>query len=61
MEDLKTNARNLSQAEQYQIRKNIVRLLKKGNKPDEIAAMLDVSRSLVYATNTMCATSPKGK
>ena len=50
MEDLKTNARNLSQAEQYQIRKNIVRLLKKGNKPDEIAAMLDVSRSLVYAT-----------
>lgn len=50
MDDLKTNARNLSQAEQFQIRKNIVRLLKKGTKPDEIAAMLDVSRSLVYAT-----------
>jgi len=50
MDELKTNARNLSQAEQYQIRKNIVRMLKKGNKPDEIASMLDVSRSLVYLT-----------
>lgn len=50
MDELKTNAKKLSQPEQYQIRKNIVRLLKKGNKPDEIAAMLDVSRSLVYAT-----------
>jgi transposase len=50
MEELKTNAKKLSQNEQYQIRKNIVRLLKKGNRPDDVAAMLDVSRSLVYGT-----------
>jgi transposase len=48
MNDLKTNAKNLSQKEQYQIRKNIARLLKKGNKPNDVAEMLDVSRSLVY-------------
>lgn len=50
MNELRTNAIHLSQAEQYQIRKNIVRLLKKGQRPEEVAAMLDVSRSLVYAT-----------
>ena len=50
MDELKTNAKNLSQAEQYQIRKNIIRLLEKGTKPDDVAATLDVSRSLVYAT-----------
>lgn len=50
MNELRTNAKKLSQGEQYQIRKNIVRLLKKGIKPDEIAETLDVSRSLVYAT-----------
>lgn len=50
MDELKTNAKNLSQVEQYQIRKNIVRMLKKGIAPNEIAETLDVSRSLVYAT-----------
>jgi len=50
MEELKTNAKKLSQNEQYQIRKNIVRLLKKGHRPDEVTIMLDVSRSLVYGT-----------
>jgi transposase len=50
MDELKTNAKKLSQTEQYQIRKNIIRMLKRGDKPDAVAAMLDVSRSLVYAT-----------
>lgn len=48
MDELRTNARHLHQDQQYAIRKNIVRLLKKGHKPDEAAAMLDVSRGLVY-------------
>lgn len=50
MNKLKTNAKNLSQSEQYQIRKSIIRLSKKGYKPSEIVELLDVSRSLVYAT-----------
>ena len=50
MDELKTNAKNLSQAEQYQIRKNIVRMLKSGKKPEEVAVAFDISRSLVYAT-----------
>jgi transposase len=50
MNELKTNAKRLSPEVQYQIRKNIVRLLRKGEKPDTVAAVLDVSRSLVYAT-----------
>ena len=50
MNELKTNAKNLSQVEQFQIRKNIIRMLKKGTAPNEIAQTLDVSRSLVYAT-----------
>ena len=50
MDELRTNAKHLSQTEQYQIRKNIIRLLKKGQGAEEVAAMLDVSRSLVYAT-----------
>ena len=50
MNELRTNAKHLSQTEQYQIRKNIIRLLKKGQGAEEVAAMLDVSRSLVYAT-----------
>jgi DNA-binding CsgD family transcriptional regulator len=50
MDELRTNAKNLSQAEQYQIRKNIVRMLSSGKKPDEVAVALDISRSLVYAT-----------
>ena len=50
MEELRTNAKKLSQTEQYLLRKNIIRLLKKGQAPDEIAQTLDVSRSHVYAT-----------
>lgn len=47
---LKTNAKRLGQAEQYQLRKSIIRMLKKGIAPDEVASVLDVSRSHVYAT-----------
>jgi transposase len=50
MDELRTQAKKLSPEEQYQLRKNIVRLLKQGNKPDKVAEMLDVSRSHVYAT-----------
>lgn len=50
MEELRTNAKHLSPEEQYQIRKNIVRLLKIGHTPSEVVKILDVSRSLVYAT-----------
>ena len=41
--ELKTNAVKLSPEEQYQIRKSIVRLSKKGKTDDEIAEILDVS------------------
>ena len=41
--ELKTNAVKLSPEEQYQIRKSIVRLSKKGKTNDEIAEILDVS------------------
>jgi transposase len=50
MEELRTNAKRLSPNEQYQLRKSIIRLLKKGIAPDQIKETLDVSRSLVYAT-----------
>ena len=40
----------LSPEDQYQLRKSIIRLLKKGLAPGEIAETLDVSRSHVYAT-----------
>lgn len=50
MDELKTNAKSLSQSEQYQIRKNIIRMLRSGMKPDEVSIALDISRSLVYAT-----------
>jgi len=48
--ELRTNAKMISQAEQYQLRKSIIRLLKKGQTPEEVAKTLDVSRSHVYAT-----------
>lgn len=48
MDELRTNAKHLHQDQQYEIRKNIVRLLKKGHKPNEVAEMLDVSRGYVY-------------
>lgn len=41
--ELKTNAVKLSPKEQYQIRKNIVRLLKQAKSNSEIAEILDVS------------------
>ena len=50
MDILKTNARNLTQEGQYSLRKSIIRLLKKGHAPSEVAEILDVSRSHVYAT-----------
>lgn len=45
--ELKTNAKHLSQDEQYQIRKSIVRLLKAGKTGKEIAELLDVSEGHV--------------
>lgn len=42
--ELKTNAVKLSPEEQYQIRKSIVRLSKKGKTNGEIAEILDVSK-----------------
>ena len=48
MDELRTNAKHVSQAQQYEIRKNIVRLLKKGHKPAEVAAIMDVSRAMIY-------------
>ncbi len=45
----RTNARHLTQAEQYGLRKSIVRFLKNGMAAKEIAIALDVSRSYVYA------------
>ena len=38
----------MHQDQQYEIRKDIVRLLKKGHKPNAVAEMLDVSRGYVY-------------
>lgn len=48
--ELKTNARHLGQAEQYGLRKSVVRLSKSGMGARGIAIALDVSRSFVYAT-----------
>lgn len=50
MEELRTKAKHLSQKEQYQIRKSIVRLSMEGKTAKQITQALDVSRSLVYAT-----------
>ena len=50
MDELRTNTKRLSPEEQYLIRKNIVRLLKKDMKPEAVAETLDVSRSHVYST-----------
>ena len=48
--ELKTNAKNLGQDEQYQLRKSIVRLHQQGKTPTEIVEILDVSRRHVYYT-----------
>ena len=45
--ELKTNAVKLSPEEQYQIRKSIIRLSKKGKTNGEIAEILDVSCTAV--------------
>lgn len=50
MDELRTNAKHLSQDEQFQIRKSIIRLSKKGLASKEVAEMLDVSLRLVQAT-----------
>lgn len=51
--ELKTDAVRLSPKEQYQIRKSIIRLSKKGNKNKEIAEILDVSLRHVQNTKKM--------
>ena len=48
--ELRTNAKRLSPKEQYQIRKNIIRMYQSGKKPKEIAEILDVSRRHAEST-----------
>lgn len=48
MEELRTEAKKLSPNEQYQLRKGIVRLLKQGYTPSQIAEILDIGVSTVY-------------
>jgi transposase len=50
MDELSVNAKHISQEEQYQIRKSIVRLSQKSYPSKEIADMLGVSLRLVQAT-----------
>ena len=50
MDELRTNAKKISQKEQYGLRKSIIHLLKNGLSPNKVAKTLDVSRSHVYAT-----------
>lgn len=63
--ELKTNAVKLGPEEQYQIRKSIVRLSKKGKTNSEIAEILDVSERHVrsvkkqYAEGGLAAIKPK--
>jgi len=45
--ELRTGAKHISQEAQYQIRKNVVRLLKSGKTGKEIAKLLDVSEGHV--------------
>ena len=45
--ELKTNAKQLSQSEQYQLRRSIVRLSEAGYKTSAIAQTLDVSQRMV--------------
>ena len=65
--ELKTNAVKLSPEEQYQIRKSIVRLSKKGKTDDEIAEILDVSERHVrsikkqYSEGVLAALKPKNR
>ena len=63
--ELKTNAVRLSPEEQYQIRKSIIRLIKKGKNTEEVAEILDVSLRHVqntrklYADGGIAAIKPK--
>ena len=63
--ELKLNAVRLSPEEQYQIRKSIIRLSKKGKSNEEIAEILDVSLRHVqntkktYADGGIAAIKPK--
>jgi transposase len=50
---LRTNAVLLSQDEQYQVRKSVIRLIKSGKKPVEIAEILDISLRHVYNTGKL--------
>lgn len=62
---MKTNARELSQEEQYQIRKSIVRMSKQGKSNLEIAQALDVGErhvrnvKRVYAKEGIAGIKPK--
>lgn len=53
--ELKTNAVNFSLEEQYQIRKSIIRLSKKGKNNSEIAEILDVSLRHIQSTKKQYA------
>ena len=63
--ELRTNAVKLSPEEQYQIRKSIVRLSKKGKTNGEIVEILDVSERHVmsvkkqYSEGGLVALKPK--
>ena len=63
--ELRTNAVRLSPAQQYEIRKSIVRLLIKGKRDQEIAETLDVSERHVrgikkaYADHGIAGIKPK--
>ena len=63
--ELRTNAVSLSPEEQYQIRKSIVRLWKKGKSNEEIAETLDVSErhvrniKKIYAEHGIAGIKPK--
>jgi len=48
--ELKTNAKNLTPQEQFQIRKSIIRLHQQGKKPAEMAVILDVSKRHAEST-----------
>ena len=55
---MRTNARQATTEEQYQIRKNIIRLLKEGKSGREIAKLLDVSEG--HVSNVKTASTKNG-
>lgn len=66
-EELSANAQKITAEMQYEIRKTIVRMLKKGMKGNEIAKILDVSKGHVsnvkkaYAENGIKGIKPNIK